>query len=89
MDKKIFVVGFAVECDDLRDNSKFTDYTGRITSQLSQENYEQMEKEIRDDYKRLGYYVEYIQKEKDYELGLLDLLRYAEEKKEKDEADSK
>lgn len=89
MDKKIFVVGFAVECDDLRDHTKFTDYTGRIASRLRQENYDRMEKEIRDDYKKLGYSVEHIKKEKVYELGLLDLLRYAEEKKEKDEADLK
>lgn len=32
MDKKIFVVGFAVECDDLRDHTKFTDYTERIAT---------------------------------------------------------
>lgn len=48
-----------------------------------------MKKEIRDDYKKLGYCIEHIKKEKDYELGLLDLLRYAEEKKEKNEADLK
>lgn len=76
MGKTMFVVGFIVDCTDLRNNAKFTDHTAKVAPKLRTENYERMEEEIRNDYNPLGYCIEYIKKEKVYEFNPLDLIDY-------------